>query len=92
MKIFGYSPGDSSVGISSCDFELDLGFEPDEEERDGIMEMVSKMMTEIHDNGIITAWFGDECPDCGMKLDDDKCTNPHCINNFEPEDDKNDKI
>jgi hypothetical protein len=61
IKIYGYSVGDSSVGIGTCHFEIDTGLiKLNKEDKDFLINGVVKEMWELHDNGNIKFDFSDE--------------------------------
>ncbi len=61
IKITGYSEGDSSVGISKCDFSIDTGLtELSEEDKRFIIKGILRDIYELHDNGTLHFNFSDE--------------------------------
>lgn len=61
IKVFGSSAGDWSVGIPSCDFEIDTGLlELSDEDKDFIRDNIIRAIWELHDNGTIDYYFSDD--------------------------------
>jgi len=64
IKIVGYSVGDMSVGISSCEFQIDTGLTSlSEEDKEYIIKGMIRDMWELHDNGDLKFNFTDEISD-----------------------------
>lgn len=61
IKVYGYSVGDSSVGIGSIEFSIDTGLcELSEEDKQYIIEGILRDVWELHDNGDLKFEFSDE--------------------------------
>ena len=58
--------GDPGSGISGLTDRLELKWDLDEYpgERERIRGILQKAWAELYDDGGISVWFGDECPDC----------------------------
>jgi hypothetical protein len=52
MEIYIIIPGDLSVGIPNLDINIDLGFDPEEEEREWIREKLVNCFSEIYNQEI----------------------------------------
>ena len=60
IKIYGYSVGDSSVGIGSAEFTIDTGLvELNDDDRE-FLKGVIRDIWELHDNGDVWYWFSDD--------------------------------
>jgi len=61
IKLSGYSEGDSSVGIGSCEFSFDTGLdELSDDDKKFIIETIIPTIWELHDNGTLHYSFSDE--------------------------------
>lgn len=63
VRIVGYSEGDGSVGISSCDFSIDTGLWRLDDNKEFLIKNVVRAIWELHDNGDIHYNFSDEIKD-----------------------------
>ena len=61
IKLSGYSEGDSSVGIWSCEFSFDTGLdELSNDDKKFIIDTIIPTIWELHDNGDLHFGFSDE--------------------------------
>lgn len=61
IYISGYSEGDSSVGIGSCEFSFDTGLtELSKDDKKFIIDTIIPTIWELHDNGTLHYGFSDE--------------------------------
>lgn len=61
IKIEGYSEGDRSVGIGSCNFSIDTGLTKlEDNDRVWIIKTIIRDIWELHDNGDLHFNFSDE--------------------------------
>lgn len=81
-KLSVYDRGDQSVGISGCQYNLEIpecSKDFEKEERERIKEEFSKFVKENFDINYGGASFDDECADCGEKLYGGRCVSKRCF-------------